>query len=147
MHEELPGNPYRIPVRFIVPKDQKAKGFHLTGGHQLRQFDGDAKISREDQVLLEGGVGRVHTMIQILNQSDQTELGKALDTKFIETLDPKYSIQYYGWPLTLMKAITAAYSEGEHLSLQSQDWILPTARGHLCFILLRLSSYPQLTIL
>jgi hypothetical protein len=69
VHEELPGNPYRIPVRFIVPKDQKAKGFHLTGGHQLRQFDGDAKISREDQVLLESGVGRVHTMIQTLNQS------------------------------------------------------------------------------
>jgi len=114
VHEELPGNPYRIPVRFIVPKDQKAKGFHLTGGHQQRQFDGDAKISREDQVLLESGVGRVHTMIQTLNQSDQTGLGKALDTKFIETLDPKYSIQYYGWPLTLMKAITAAYTEDDH---------------------------------
>lgn len=114
VHEELPGQPYRIPVRFIVPKDRKAKGFHLTGGHQLRQFDGDAKIFRADEVLLKGGVGRVHTMIQVLNQSDQAQLGRALDAKFIETLDPKYSIQYYGWPLTLMKAITAAYAEGGH---------------------------------
>ena len=114
VHEVISGKPYRILVRFIVPKDRKAKGFHLTGGHQLRQFDGDAKIFRGDEVLLEGGVGRVHTMVQTLNQSDQAELGKALDAKFIETLDPKYSIQYYGWPLTLMKAITAAYAEGEH---------------------------------
>jgi len=114
VHKVIPGKPYRIPVRFIVPQDQKAKGFHLTGGHQLRQFEGDAKISRTDQALIKRGVGRVHTMIQTLNQSDQAELGRALDTKFIETLDPKYSIQYYGWPLTLMKAITAAYAEGDH---------------------------------
>ncbi len=114
VHEVITGKPYRIPVRFIVPKDRKANGFHLTGGHQLRQFDGDAKIFRGDQVLLGSGVGGVHTMVQTLNQSGQAELGKALDARFIETLDPKYSIQYYGWPLTLMKAITAAYAEGEH---------------------------------
>ena len=39
--ELVPGNEYRLPVRLIVPHDRKAKGFHLTGGHQLRNIQND----------------------------------------------------------------------------------------------------------
>jgi hypothetical protein len=34
-----------------------------------------------------------------------------MNRRFIETLDPHYSIQYWGWPATLMRAVTAAYAE------------------------------------
>ena len=37
--ELWPGRDLRIPVRFIVPVNGKAKGFHLTGGHNLKQFE------------------------------------------------------------------------------------------------------------
>ena len=108
------GQDYRIPVRMVVPVDRKAKGFHLTGGHGLRDFQRDMRIKGVDQVLIEGGVGLVHTVVQTLNQSEQAQLGKEMDDKFIETLNPRYSIQYWGWPATLMRAITAAYAETGH---------------------------------
>jgi len=34
--------------------------------------------------------------------------------RFIKTLDPHYSIQYWAWPATLMRATTAAYAEMDH---------------------------------
>jgi len=34
--------------------------------------------------------------------------------RFIETLNPHYSIQYWAWPATLMRAATAAYGEKDH---------------------------------
>lgn len=109
--EVWPGQDYRIPVRMVVPADRKAKGFHLTGGHGLREFDRDARVDGVDQVLIEGGVGLVHTMVQTLDQSDQAELGKEMDARFIKTLNPRYSIQYWAWPATLMRVITAANAE------------------------------------
>ena len=114
VHELIEGQPYCVPVRFIVPADGKAKGFHLTGGHGLRDFEGDGKVFRLDQTLLKGGIGRVQTMVQTLDQSRQGELGSLLQKRFLETLAPKFSIQYYGWPLVLMKAITAAHAETDH---------------------------------
>ena len=110
------GQDYRIPVRLVVPADRKAQGFHLTGGHGLRDFQRDIRVNGVDQVLIEGGVGLVHTMVQTLNQSDQAKLGKQMDDRFIETLNPRYSIQYWGWPATLMRTITAAYAETEHFA-------------------------------
>ncbi|MCP4171543.1 MAG: hypothetical protein GY758_12305 [Fuerstiella sp.] len=107
---------YRIPVRMVVPLTGKATGFHLTGGHGLRDFQRDMRVNGVDRILLEGGVGLVHTMVQTLAQSDQKQLGKEMDDKFIETLNPRYSIQYWGWPATLMRSITAAYAETEHFA-------------------------------
>ncbi len=42
------------------------------------------------------------------------ELGDEMNRRFIETLDPHYSIQHWGWPATLMRAITAAYAETDY---------------------------------
>ena len=39
--ELMPGKEYRVPVRMIVPANRKAKGFHLTGGHNPGQFQKD----------------------------------------------------------------------------------------------------------
>ena len=39
--ELVPGHEYRLPVRFIVPHDAKAKGFHLTGGHNFQNIQND----------------------------------------------------------------------------------------------------------
>ena len=32
----------------------------------------------------------------------------------IKTLDPRHSVQYWGWPAALIRAVTAAYAETEH---------------------------------
>lgn len=112
--ELVPGKAYRVPVRLIVPADRKAKGFHLTGGNSLEGIRRDAGIRGVDAELIQGGVGLVRTMVQVLRQSEQGELGEAAYRRFIKTLDPKHSIQYWGWPATLMRAITAAYAEADY---------------------------------
>ncbi|MEC9091637.1 MAG: hypothetical protein VX776_01125 [Planctomycetota bacterium] len=112
----VPGRPYRVPVRMIVPATGKAKGFHLTGGHNLQTIQRDARPRGVDLDLLRGGVGLVQTIVQVLQQSDQGELGRRAERKFIETLNPHHSVQYWGWPATLMRATTAAYAEKEHFS-------------------------------
>lgn len=114
--ELLPGREYRVPVRFVVPDGRKATGFHLTGGHQLQRIKQDARLNPIEAELIKGGVGLVHTMVQVLKQSEQGELGRAADSEFFKTLNPKYSIQYWGWPATLMRAITAAHSETDHFT-------------------------------
>jgi hypothetical protein len=38
-----------------------------------------------------------------------------MNRRFIETLDPHFSIQYWGWPATVMRAVTAAYAETGHI--------------------------------
>ena len=112
--ELLPGKEYRVPVRMIVPADRKAKGFHLTGAHRLSRLQGDARPRGVEEKLIRGGVGLVYTVVQVLRQSGQGELGDAARRKFAETLDPRYSIQYWGWPAALMRAVTAACAEKEH---------------------------------
>ena len=112
--ELVPGHEYRLPVRFIVPHDRKAKGFHLTGGHNLQNMQNDFRVRGLDAELLRGGVGLVFTVVQVLPASGQPELGRLAERRFIETLDPKHSIQYWGWPAALMRATTAAYAEKDH---------------------------------
>ena len=112
--ELVPGQEYRLPVRFIVPHDRKAKGFHLTGGHQLRNMQNSFPPRGLDVELLRGGVGLVFTVVQVLPASGQPELGRKAERRFIETLNPKHSIQYWGWPAALMRATTAAYAEKDH---------------------------------
>ena len=112
--ELLPGREYRVPVRMIVPSGRKAKGFQLTGGHQQSRIERDAQPRGVEKDLLEGGVGLVYTMVQVLGQSGQGDLGNAARRKFAETLNPRYSIQYWGWPAALVRATTAAYAEKDH---------------------------------
>lgn len=112
--ELWPGQDYRIPVRMIVSAKRKAKGFHLTGGHQLKQLQKDARLKGVENDLINGGVGLVQTIVQEPRLFGKAELGKAMRARFIETLNPHYSIQYWGWPATLMRATTAAYAEKDH---------------------------------
>ena len=57
--ELLLGKEYRVPVRMIVPANRKAKGFHLTGGHNPGQFQQDLQPRGVDRTLLVRGVGLV----------------------------------------------------------------------------------------
>ena len=98
----------------IVPADRKAKGFHLTGGHGLKDMARDVRPRDVDLMLLKGGVGLVHTIVQEPGSYGEAKFGDDMRRRFIRTLNPRYSIQYWGWPATLMRAITAAYSEKEH---------------------------------
>ncbi|WP_187357942.1 hypothetical protein [Pontiella desulfatans] len=115
--ELWPGQDYRVPVRLIVPAEAKAKGFWLTGGHQLKGFEGDAALNRLATELLEGGVGVVHTIVQEPGTWGQKTLGNEMGTRFLKTLNPRYSIQYWGWPASLMRAVTAAYAEEEYFEV------------------------------
>ncbi|NQT89302.1 hypothetical protein HQ560_21215 [bacterium] len=112
--ELWPGQDYRIPVRMIVPADRKAKGFHLTGGHNLQRIQRDSRPRGVDADLIQGGVGLVHTIVQEPRTFGQDKLARAMADRFIKTLDPHYSIQYWAWPATLMRAVTAAHAETEH---------------------------------
>ena len=115
--ELVPGREYRVPVRMIVPANGKARGFHLTGGHQTAMLQNDARPRGVERELLGGGVGLVYTVVQVLQQSGQGDLGQAAERRFLQTLDPHSSIQYWGWPATLMRAVTAAYAEKEHFEM------------------------------
>ena len=64
--------------------------------------------------MIKGGAGLVYTVVQTLESQGQRELGKAMQDRFIQTLEPRYSIQYWGWPASLMRAATAAYAETDH---------------------------------
>jgi len=111
-----PGLKYRIPVRMIVPADRKATGFHLTGDHRPEQLRRDARLRGIETDLIEGGVGLVYTIVQEPGVFGQRELGEAMSGRFIKTLNPHYSIQYWGWPATIMRAVTAAYAERDYFT-------------------------------
>ena len=112
--ELVPGREYRVPVRMIVPASGKARGFHLTGGHNATMISNDYRPLGVDRELLRRGVGVVFTIVQELQSSGQGDLGEAAERRFLQTLDPHSSIQYWGWPATLMRAVTAAYAEKQH---------------------------------
>jgi hypothetical protein len=109
--ELWPGQQYRVPVRLVVPVDQKATGFHLTGGHTRAAFERDAQVKGVGAELIRGGVGLVHTVVQEPRTWGQADLGNALQDRFLRTLDPQLSLQYWVWPATLMRATTAAYAQ------------------------------------
>ncbi len=114
--ELWPEQDYRVPVRMVVPSGSKAKGFHLTGGHRLEGIRRDVRPRGIDAELLAGGVGLVHTIVQTPDSWGKAELGRAMHERFIATLNPHYSIQYWAWPATLMRAATAAFAETEHFA-------------------------------
>jgi hypothetical protein len=107
------GQEYRVPLRMIVPADRKAKGFHQTTDYeQPEELKNDARIRGLDADLIAGGVGLVQTTIG----SEPRDFSEGLSRRFIETLNPHYSIQYWGWPATIMRAVTAAYAEKDHFA-------------------------------
>ena len=109
-----PGQEYRVPVRMVVPVDRKAKGFHLTGGSTPTRLQQDARLNPLERELLRGGVGLVTTVVQEPGTYGQRELAQAAEKRFAQTLNPRYKIQYWAWPATLMRAITTAYAETDH---------------------------------
>ena len=112
--EIWPGQDYRVPVRLIVPADSKARGFHLTGGNSPRTLDRETRPRGHDLELLKRGVGLVKTVVQEPGTYGQAELGRSSEARFARTLNPRYKIQYWAWPATLMRAITTAYAETDH---------------------------------
>ena len=109
--EMWPGQQYRVPVRMVVPADRKAKGFHLTGGNTPARLEQDVTPNPLGQELLKGGVGLVFTVVQEPGTYGEQELAQVAQRRFAATLNPRYKIQYWAWPATLMRAITTAYAE------------------------------------
>jgi len=112
--EMWPGQDYRVPVRMVVPAGRKAKGFHLTGSSTPARLKVDRKPNPLERELLDGGVGLVFTVVQEPGTYGERELARAAEQRFAETLKPRYKIQYWAWPATLMRAITTAYAETGH---------------------------------
>jgi len=102
-----PGKDYRVKVQFAVPADKKAKGFCLTSGVS----GGDMQVRGPDSELIQAGVGLVKTHINNL----PGDLKKPRDDLFHKTLDPRYR-NFWIWPATFMRAITAAYAEKDHFA-------------------------------
>jgi hypothetical protein len=108
------GQNYRVSVRMVVPANRRAQGFHLTGGNSPMSLQRDVRPRGANLELLKGGVGLVMTVVQDPGSYGQVELGGAAEARFAKTLNPHYKIQYWAWPATLMRAITAAYAETDH---------------------------------
>ncbi len=109
-----PGQDYRIPVRMVVPADRKARGFHLTGGNTPARLEQPVRPGGTNLALLKGGVGLVMTVVQEPGSYGQARLGGESEKRFARSLNPRHKIQYWAWPATLMRAITAAYAETGH---------------------------------
>lgn len=112
--EMWPGQDFRRPVRMVVPADRRARGFHLTGGNTPERIRRDTKAGGVDADLLKGGVGLVQTVVQVLEMSGLGTLARESETRFVKTLDPRVKIQYWAWPATMMRAVTAAHAEAAH---------------------------------
>ncbi|MDO7689904.1 MAG: hypothetical protein MUQ67_11170, partial [Pirellulales bacterium] len=112
--ELWPGQDFRVPVRMVVPAHKKAKGFHLTGGSTPDRLQEDFRPNGVFHELLNGGVGLVFTVVQEPGSYGKRDLARAAEERFARTLNPHFKIQYWAWPATLMRAITAAYAESDH---------------------------------
>ncbi len=112
--EIWPGREYRMPVRMVVPVVRKAKGFRLTGGNHPRRLERDIRPPPLEQELIRGGVGLVYTVVQVLQQSGLGALGRESEARFLKSLNPHDKIQYWAWPATMMRAVTAAYAEEDY---------------------------------
>ena len=112
--EIWPGQDYRLPVRMVVPVNRKARGFHLTGGNSPRNLERETRPRGVNLELLKGGVGLVMTVVQEPGSYGKVDLGGEAEARFAKSLNPRYKIQYWAWPATLMRAITAAYAETKH---------------------------------
>ncbi|MDA8823962.1 hypothetical protein N9N41_05645 [Opitutales bacterium] len=109
-----PGQECRIPVRMVVPANRKAKGFHLTGSSSPQRLEKDTRPNPIERELLEGGVGLVITVVQEPGTYGQRKLSMESEQRFAKSLNPRFKIQYWAWPATLMRAITTAYAETDH---------------------------------
>ena len=109
-----PSQEYRVPVRMVVPANRKAKGFHLTGSSNPKRLENDTRPDSTERELLKGGVGLVITVVQEPGTYGQRKLSMESEQRFAKSLNPRFKIQYWAWPATLMRAITTAYSEKEH---------------------------------
>lgn len=108
------GQEYRVPVRMVVPANRKAKGFHLTGSSNPKRLENDTRPDSTERELLKGGVGLVITVVQEPGTYGQRKLSMESEQKFAKSLNPRFKIQYWAWPATLMRAITTAYAEKDH---------------------------------
>ena len=112
--EWWPGQDYRVPVRLIVPRNSKAKGFHITGTHTVGLLMNDSKPNDFQKKLLSNGVGIVKTVVKSFSQIPGKEsLQKEMMKKFMKDLNPRYNTIWI-WSMTLMRATTAAYTEVDH---------------------------------
>ena len=114
--ELAPGEEYRVPVRLVVPAKGKAKGFHLSGSNNPKSLQAARPPRGPDVELIRAGVGIVGTVVQEPGSYGEGRLAGMAQERFFKTLDPKFSIQYWGWPAVLMRATTAAYAEKEHFA-------------------------------
>ena len=114
--ELAPGEEYRVPVRLVVPAKGKAKGFHLSGSNNPKSLQAARPPRGPDVELIRAGVGIVGTVVQEPRSYGEGRLAGLAQERFFKTLDPKFSIQYWGWPAVLMRATTAAYAEKEHFA-------------------------------
>lgn len=111
------GQDYRLPVKMVVPHDRKARGFHLTGGSSPKKLKIDFRPRGYQEELIKGGVGLVTTVVQEPGTYGERDLANASEARFAKSLNPHYKIQYWAWPATLMRAITAAYAEKDHFEV------------------------------
>ena len=114
--ELAPGQEYRVPVRLVVPAKGKAKGFHLSGSNNPKSLQPARPPRGPDVELIRAGVGIVGTVVQEPGSYGEGRLAGMAQERFFKTLDPNFSIQYWGWPAVLMRATTAAYAEKEHFA-------------------------------
>jgi hypothetical protein len=109
-----PGQDYRIPVRMIVPLEGKAKGFHITGGNEVKFLSKDINPNAFDTKLLAHGVGIVKTVVKVFEQIPGKQgLQKEMGKLFLEDLNPRYNPVWI-WSMTLMRATTAAFAEVDY---------------------------------
>ena len=112
--EWWPGQDYRIPVRMIVPLKSKAKGFRILGGNAHKFLMKDAKPSEFNAKLLANGVGIVQTVVKVLKEIPGKEnLEQEMRPLLLKEFSPRYTTVWI-WPMTLMRAATAAYAETDH---------------------------------
>lgn len=114
--ELWPGQEFRVPVRMVVPAESPATGFHLTGASTPSRLKQDLNPNALERELLRGGVGLVMTVVQEPGTYGESVLARAAEQRFAETLNPRYKIQYWAWPATLMRAITTAFAEKDHFT-------------------------------
>ncbi|MEM7235762.1 MAG: hypothetical protein AAF517_26570, partial [Planctomycetota bacterium] len=112
--EMWPGQAYRVPVRLIVPVGRKAKGFHLTGSNGTERIRRDSGLRPFERTLIEGGVGLVDTVVQEPRAMGLRKLGEESERRFARSLNPRHKVQYWAWPASLMRAVTAAFAETDH---------------------------------
>ena len=112
--EMWPGQDFRIPVRFTVPADGKAHGFHLTGGNVPKGLQEDFKPGPFEVELLKRGIGFVDTVVQEPASYGEEEMAHAAEQHFATFLNFRSNIKYWAWPAALMRSITAAHAEKEY---------------------------------